>query len=92
MENISFKIGDVAVKIVNSYQVTKRSRIKEILYVFKLEHSDIKFDRDIDLLTKEWIVHNRLYKLGLFRSRTKDVDLEYQQKWYLKAIYWILGI
>jgi len=92
MENISFKIGCVAVKIINSYQVTKRSRIKEILYVFKLEHSDIKFNRDINLLVKEWIVHNRLYKLGLFRNRTKDVDLEYQQKWYLKVIYWILGI
>ena len=92
MENISFKIGDVAIKIINSYQIKKRSRIKEILYVFKLEHSDIKFDRDINLLVKEWIVHNRLYKLGLFRNRTKDVDLEYQQKWYLKVMYWILGI
>jgi hypothetical protein len=38
------------------------------------------------------VVHNRLYKLHILRDRTKDVDLEYKQKWYLKVLYSILGI
>ena len=92
MENISFHIYSDRVKVINSYQVTNRQRIKEILYSFKLEHQDIKFDRNISLLVKEWVVHNRLYKLNISRDRTKDVDLEYKQKWYLKVLYSILGI
>lgn len=92
MEDISFKIYKDRVKVVNSYQVTDRYRIKEILFDFHLEHLDIKFNRSVKLLIKEWVTHNRLYKLGIKRDRTKDVDLEYNQKWYLKIIYSILGV
>jgi hypothetical protein len=53
MENISFHIYRDRVKVINSYQVTNRQRIKEILYTFELEHRDVKFDRSINLLVKE---------------------------------------
>lgn len=36
--------------------------------------------------------HNRLYKLGLFRSHTKDTDLEEKQSKFMEIIFTILSI
>lgn len=37
----------------------------------------------------EWAVHNFLYRIGLFRSHTKDVDLNYPCR--MEWLYIILG-
>ena len=38
--------------------------------------------RSINSLICEWRSHNLFYYLHVFRSRTKDVDLERQQSWW----------
>lgn len=38
--------------------------------------------RDIESQVREWRSHNFFYKFHVFRSRTKDVDLELKQTWY----------
>ncbi len=38
--------------------------------------------RDIESMLREWRSHNLFYRIHVFRSRTKDVDLELQQAWY----------
>lgn len=38
--------------------------------------------RDIESQVQEWRAHNFFYRIGVFRSRTKDVDLELKQTWY----------
>lgn len=40
----------------------------------------------------EWKAHNRLYKLGIQRNRTKDVDLEEDINKVRNFLYTILGI
>jgi len=47
--------------------------------------------RSFDSYVREWKAHNNLYKLGLFKSHTKDVDMEEPIKWYYELIYWIIG-
>lgn len=43
-------------------------------------------------LKMEWAVHNFLFKLGLWRDRVGDVDLDWPlQKWYRGILYSILG-
>lgn len=42
-------------------------------------------------LYREWSTHNMLYALGMWKGRTKAVDLNYPQKWYMKVAYCILG-
>ena len=37
--------------------------------------------RDIESQIHEWRSHNLFYFLHVFRSRTKDVDLELNQSW-----------
>ncbi len=38
--------------------------------------------RDLESQVREWRVHNFFYFLHVFRSRTKDVDLELLQPWW----------
>ena len=38
--------------------------------------------RDIESMVREWRSHNFFYTFHVFRSRTKDVDLELCQTWY----------
>ena len=38
------------------------------------------------------VTHNRLYRWGIKRDHTADVDLNYPLKWYVELIYRILGI
>ena len=37
--------------------------------------------RDIESMVREWRSHNFFYLIHVFRSRTKDVDLELKQAW-----------
>ena len=43
--------------------------------------------RSNNSLIREWVTHNNLYRLGLYKDRVKDVDLNYPQKWYIKILY-----
>lgn len=38
--------------------------------------------RDLESMVREWRSHNLFYMFHVFRSRTKDVDLELNQTWY----------
>lgn len=38
--------------------------------------------RDMESQIREWRSHNFFYQMHVFRSRTKDVDLELKQSWY----------
>ena len=51
--------------------------------------NNVTDNRSIYSLCCEWTVHNVLYRLGLWRERTKDVDMEYPCK--LEWAYLILG-
>lgn len=38
--------------------------------------------RDLESMVHEWRAHNFFYKFHVFRSRTRDVDLELKQSWW----------
>ena len=38
--------------------------------------------RDLESMVREWRSHNLFYNFHVFRSRTKDVDLELKQAWW----------
>lgn len=62
-----------------------------ILDMIRQEHPDSNvWKRSMFSLKCEWIVHNFLYSLGLWRSHTKDVDLNYPNKW--EWLYKIIGV
>lgn len=76
--------------IEDSYQVKKRDMEKILLNIQSKHSTNILFKyRDIKSLKREWIAHNRLYRFGIRRSHTKDVDFEYPSKY--ETIWKILG-
>jgi hypothetical protein len=66
--------------------------MKEIIYIIQHNHPELKFNRDINDLVCEWVVHNKLYKFGIKKDKTKDVDLEFEENKWKIFIYRILGI
>lgn len=75
------------IKIQNSYFI--KSKDEMIRFLAKLDLELI--DRSIISCLNEWIAHNRLYKLGLFKSRCKDCDLSANESLIRRLGYWVLS-
>lgn len=78
----------------DSYEIRSKFLMRDILYDFRVDYADtcnvLKYRSD-DSMINEWVAHNNLYILHLFRNHTKDVDLNYPQKWYEQPIWWLLS-
>lgn len=93
-------IGDIVcnvtinnIKIVDSYKIKDRSKMIEILYAIEYKHPECNvFKRSYNSMISEWRTHNRLYRLGIKKDRTKDVDINYPLKWYIELLYKIFGL
>ena len=74
----------------NSCEVNTREDMQMVLTDIRanhsLEESDVLKRTDSSLI-KEWYVHNVLYNLHLFRTHTKDVDLNYPQSKTIEIAY-----
>lgn len=101
MDVYDFKVTITSnnINIKNSYKVTSRERMKVILNIIKEyvedydEGIETPFDhRSIKSMVREWVAHNNLYTLGYKKEQTKDIDLNYPQKWYIPAVYWVLSL
>lgn len=79
--------------IFDSYQVKSPWDMESIIYYIKREASeDMAINkRNISSMIYAWRTHNLLYSLGILRDRVKDVDLNTNQLWYVKALYFILS-
>ena len=76
-------------KIYDSYKYNAHEVVDEIMksrYEIKLP-----ITRDHMSYVRELKGHNRLYKLGIARNRTKDVDLEENQSKLWELIWRIVG-
>lgn len=89
--NATIEYDDANVRIIDSYKITDSIEMLATLMKFK-KITKYKTKRTIRSWLKEWKSHNRLYKLGLFRSHTKDCDLEENEKKHRLIAYEILGI
>lgn len=92
LSDVAYKILSNRVKIMDSYKITDRSRMNEIIYSIQYVHPEVQFNRSYSDLVKEWVAHNRLYKWGIRPEKTKDVDLEFKESKCNIIIYRILGM
>lgn len=88
----SILISDSCITVVDSYKTIDRTLIRSILEYVKIQApNNVTKNRSMFSLCNEWIAHSLLYKLGIARSHTCNVDLEYPQS-VLHSIAWtILG-
>lgn len=91
---INYTPSEHNINVQDSYRFIKRSDINKILdSIHRFEDDSLVFaNRERWSLASEWRVHTRLYKLGLWKSRTKDVDLNWPIKWYMVILYNIFGL
>lgn len=70
--------------IFDSYLVKSREEMRAFLQSLREQcDSDMAVrQRSLTSLVSEWRAHNLFYFLHVFRSRTKDVDLERRQPWW----------
>lgn len=81
------------INIKDSYQITSKDLMIDTLTKIKYVYPSCEtFNRKESDLIHEWRAHNRLYRLGLFRSHTKDVDLNANVSCFMQLIYNIIGI
>ena len=86
-----YTISDSNLHIADSYKVPKREFKKTLEAIESSDPLYIVWVRSKTGMCLEWATHNALYALGIKRSSTKDVDLNYPQKWYEALGYGIVG-
>lgn len=91
IDGVKIQYDSKNIHIVNSYLVNNKSKMFTILILFK-EVTKYKSKRTLKSWIREWKAHNRLYRVGLFRSHTRDCDLEENEKLHRLIVYQILGI
>lgn len=69
--------------ILDSASVKSKENMREFLLKVRAQSApDMAVcRRDLESMVREWRSHNLFYQLHVFRSRTKDVDLELCQSW-----------
>jgi len=70
--------------ILDSCKVRSKAEMREFLESVRQQSpSEMAVcQRSMESMLREWRSHNFFYLFHVFRSRTKDVDLELKQTWY----------
>ena len=70
--------------ILDSCKVKSKEDIRQYLQAVRDEASPemAVCQRDLESMVREWRSHNLFYNFHVFRSRTKDVDLELKHPWW----------
>lgn len=88
---MKYKILGDRVKLLDSYAVSKKKFSKELNSIRNLHPACLLWNRSESSLRREWASHNLAYMLNIRRDKTADVDLNFEQKWYEKLGYFIIG-
>lgn len=88
-------VTDKNIEIRDSYKVSVTGEMNDILNSLREEYPDnsVLIQRKNPSLIREWKGHNFLYKLGVFRSHTMDVDLDLESaNMFYTVGYWFLAL
>jgi hypothetical protein len=88
---MDFKVFPERIKLLNSVSIPKSDFKRELLEIKAYCPNHPVWNRTMKSLRKEWAAHNLAYALGIKRDKTRDADLDYPQKWYVRFIYGIVG-
>lgn len=87
-----YKILENRIKILESWMMSKEEFLSILDEIQKLYPNHVAFKRTRRSMILEWEAHNLLYRLGIKKDKTADVDLDYPQPWTKRLGYKILGI
>ena len=88
---MKYKIYADRIKLYDSCFIKKdkfKTELDRIRSLHPTCHLWIRSDKSI---RREWAAHNWAYSLGIKGDKTADVDLDFEQKCYVKLAYFIAG-
>lgn len=87
-------VTDRNIQIKDSYKITVTAEMEDVLNTLRFQYPDnaVLMTRSNTGLIREWKGHNLLYQMGILRSHTKDVDLDYNTNVFYTVGYWILSV
>lgn len=88
---MKYKILGNRVKLIDSYLVRKADFSRELAKIRNLHPSCRLWFRSEANIRREWAAHNWAHSLGINRTKTESVDLDYEPKWYHNLAYWVVG-
>ena len=88
---MKYKILGDRVKLIDSCMVSKSKFGEELSRIRSLHPTCRLWRRSDGSIRREWACHNWAYSLGIKKDKTADVDLNYEQKWYVKLAYGVVG-
>lgn len=77
--------------IFNSYLVTDCDRLIDSIIKYRGRRG-FPITRSRRSYKAELIAHNRMYKMGMFKSHTRDTDLEENIKLWKEIAYFIISL
>lgn len=89
---MKIKYTKTCTKIYDSYLIPNNELNKVVYKIIKERKAkDLPVTREVKSYVREIKAHNRLYKLGLFKSHTKDTDLEENITSSKEKIFMLIG-
>ena len=91
MEAGKYSVSENNIHLDSSYQVRKEDFESELKAIRERHPDSQVWNRSIESLKREWATHNAFHAMGIFRSRTAHMDLNWPQPWYIRLGYAVIG-
>ncbi len=88
---MQYKITPTNIQLKSSFEVRKEDFERELLAMREAHPESLVWNRSIKSLKLEWAAHNAFHALGVFRTKTADVDLDWPQGWLMRVGYEVVG-
>ena len=88
---MKYKIFGNRIKLFDSCFVTKDRFQFEIDKIRNLHPTCHLWARSDGSIKREWAAHSLAFNWGIRRDKTADVDLEFEQRWWMSLFYFIVG-
>ena len=88
---MQYNITPTNIQLKSSFQVKKADFERELLAMREAHPESLVWNRSIKSLKREWAAHNAFHALGVFRTKTADVDLDWPQNWLMRIGYAVAG-
>ena len=88
---MKYKIFGNRIKLYDSCRIPKDRFQFEIDKIRNLHPTCHLWIRSDGSIKREWATHSLAFNWGIRRDKTADVDLEFEQSWWMSLFYFIVG-
>ena len=88
---MNYTLSTNNIHLISSFEINKEDFERELIALRERHPECLVWNRSIKSLTREWAAHNAFHALGVFRTKTADVDLDWPQGWLMRIGYGVVG-